>query len=101
MVHGSGEPGRVPRAVAPPPPTPPWPPARGGPGALARLPWAMSHEPLIINTRLISVLFLLFRKNVLRIKYYPRTAIPTPAPAAPLGDTQHEFAYAHSKTAVS
>ena len=36
-----------------------WGGGRGGwgPGALARLPWAMNHELLAINNRLINELF--------------------------------------------
>ena len=50
MPHGSRDPGQGPAAAA----------GEGGSQgrrALAGLPWAMSHEPLTINDRLINELF--------------------------------------------
>ena len=46
----------------------------------------MIHEPFTINHRLINELFD-YLLQVLGIRYYRRIPIPTPASAAPLGDT--------------
>ena len=43
----------------------------GGPGAPARLPWAMSLEPLAINHRWIEELFN-YIWQILNINFYPR-----------------------------
>ena len=71
MVSGSWLVPQGSPAGAPGPPPPP-----------AGLPWAMSHEQLTINSRLINELFDYILK-VLGIRHHLRIPIPNPAPKYP------------------